>query len=173
MVGGEGVTRVLLVGFMASGKTTIGELLADRLGWDFIDFDHEIEDRTGHTIPELFRIAGEPAFRALEAEVTEDVAELEHVVLSPGGGWVTQPELLEYFGEETLVVWLRISPEEVVRRAVHDLSKRPLLAGPDPIARARFLLEEREPLYQLADAVVDVDGLSAEEVAERIAEMVG
>lgn len=172
MPGQEGVTRILLVGFMASGKSTIGRLVADRLGWGFIDFDGEIERRTGRTIPELFRQRGEAEFRALEAELTEEVAALEHVVLAPGGGWITQPELIEYFGDETLVVWLRVSPEEAVRRARGDLSKRPLLAAPDPVIRARLLLREREPLYRMADVVVDVDGRAPEAVADEIAGLV-
>lgn len=167
----EGVTRILLVGFMASGKTTIGRLVADRLGWGFVDFDAEIEQRTGMPVPDIIRRYGEAEFRALEAELTREVADLEHVVLAPGGGWITQPELLDYFGDETLVVWLRISPEEAVRRARADLSKRPLLVAPDPVARARMLLREREPLYRMADVVIDVDGRDAEEIADEIVGM--
>jgi shikimate kinase len=167
----EGVTRILLVGFMASGKTTIGRLVADRLGWGFVDFDSEIEQRTGTSVPDIIRRYGEPEFRALEAELTREVADLEQVVLAPGGGWITQPELLEYFGEETLVVWLRISPEEAVRRARADLSKRPLLVAPDPVARARLLLREREPLYRMADVAIDVDGRDAEGIADEIVGM--
>ncbi|HEX7117690.1 MAG TPA: shikimate kinase [Longimicrobiales bacterium] len=166
------MTRILLVGFMASGKSTIGRLLADRLGWGFLDFDAEIEQRTGSTVPEIFRRLGEAEFRAFEAELTREVADLDHVVLAPGGGWITRPELLEYFGDETLVVWLRVSPEEAVRRARVDLSKRPLLTAADPIARARMLLREREPLYRMADVVVEVDGRDAHEIAEEIALMV-
>ncbi|HEX6940234.1 MAG TPA: shikimate kinase [Longimicrobiales bacterium] len=168
----DGVTRILVVGFMASGKSTIGRLVADRLGWGFIDFDAEIEQRTGSPVPEIFRQRGETEFRAYEAELTREVADLDHVVLAPGGGWITRPELLDYFGDETLVVWLRVSPEEAVRRARADLSKRPLLMGGDPIARARMLLREREPLYRMADVVVDVDGRSAQEIADEIAGMV-
>jgi len=167
----EGVTRILLVGFMASGKTTIGRLVADRLGWGFVDFDAEIEQRTGTPVPEIIRRFGEPEFRAYEAELTREVAGLEHVVLAPGGGWITNPELLDYFGDETLVVWLCISPEEAVRRARVDLSKRPLLAAPDPVARARMLLREREPLYRMADVAVDVDGRDADEIADEIVGM--
>ncbi|HEX7052122.1 MAG TPA: shikimate kinase [Longimicrobiales bacterium] len=170
----DGVTRLILVGFMAAGKSTVGRRLADLLGWVFIDFDEEIERRTGISIPEIFRLRGEPAFRALEAELTEEVAGIEHAVLAPGGGWITQPELLDAFGPETLVVWLRISPAEAVRRASRTLSHRPLLASaPDPIAAARTLIREREPLYRLADVVVDVDGRDPEELAEEIAELAG
>lgn len=163
------VTRIILVGFMAAGKSTVGAILAERLGWDFIDFDEEIERRTGYTIPEIFRLEGEPAFRALEAELTHEVTRLERVVLAPGGGWITQPGLLDHFGDETLVVWLRITPDEAVRRALRAPTHRPLLAGGAPLERARLLMHEREPLYRLADVVVDVDGKSAGEVADEIA----
>jgi shikimate kinase len=167
------VTRVILIGFMAAGKTTIGELLAAELGWAFIDFDAEIERRTEMTIPEIFELQGEAGFRELEGALTEELATLEEVVLSPGGGWVTQPELLDLFGAETLVVWLRISPEAAVARAMRTTTHRPLLAGaPDPVERARRLIREREPLYQLADLVVDVEGRTAEEIAMEISTFV-
>lgn len=167
------VTRVVLIGFMAAGKTTVGRRLADYLGWAFLDFDEEIERRTGLTIPEIFRLRGEPEFRALEEELTRDAAAIDHAVMAPGGGWITQPELLEYFGPETLVVWLRISPEEALLRANRALTHRPLLAGaPDPLVRARMLIREREPLYRLADVVVDVDGRDADAVARQIASLV-
>lgn len=162
----------MLVGFMAAGKSTIGRRLASLLGWDFVDFDREIERRTGRSIPEIFRHEGAVAFRALEAELTDELAGLEHVVLAPGGGWITQPELLERLGPGTVVVWLRISPEEAVRRARRDAVHRPLLAGPDPLARARALILEREPLYEMADLMVDVDRRSPDQVALDIAELV-
>lgn len=165
------MSRIVLVGFMAAGKSTIGQRLARLLEWDFIDFDHEIERRTGSSIRELFREEGAVGFRVLEAALTDDVADLAGVVLAPGGGWITQPELLERLGPGTVVVWLRISPEEAVHRAQRDALHRPLLAGPDPLARARALIREREPLYGMADFVVDVDGRSPEEVALEIARL--
>ncbi len=163
------VTRIILIGFMAAGKTTIGRILAERLGWTFVDFDEEIERRTELTIPEIFKLHGAAGFRQLERTLTEELADLEEAVLAPGGGWVTQPDLLEYFGPETLVVWLRISPEAAVERAMRTLSHRPLLAdAPDPVERARLLIQEREPLYRLADLAVDVEGREAEDVATEI-----
>jgi shikimate kinase len=165
----EPVTRIILIGFMAAGKTTVGRTLAEWLGWNFIDFDEEIERRTGLTIPEIFELHGPPRFRELERELTMELATLEEVVLSPGGGWVTQPDLLEYFGPETLVVWLRISPEAAVARAMRTLTHRPLLAdAPDPIERARLLIQEREPLYDLADVALDVEGREVEDLAAEI-----
>lgn len=166
------ITRVVLIGFMAAGKTTIGRLLAERLEWEFIDLDEEIERRTGITIPEIFELHGVAEFRRLERALTEELAGLEQFVLAPGGGWVTQPDLLDLFGPETLVVWLRISPEAAVERAMRTITHRPLLAdAPDPVERARLLIREREPLYRLADTCVDVEGRTIEDVTTEILEL--
>lgn len=163
------VARIVLVGFMGSGKSTVGRWLADLLGWEFIDFDEEIERATGRSIPELFREEGEPAFRALEAELTEELSGLDGAVLAPGGGWVTQPELLDVLGPGTYVVWLRISPEAALERVGADRTRRPLLAGPDPLARANRLIRSREPLYRrVADMAVDVDGRDVEDIVREI-----
>lgn len=168
------MTRIILIGFMAAGKSTVGRILAERLDWEFVDLDDLIEERTELSIPEIFELHGALAFRELERELTAELAEMEEVVLAPGGGWVTQPDLLDYFGPETLVVWLKISPEEAVRRAMRTITHRPLLAdAPDPIERARLLIEEREELYQMADLTVDVEGYDAGEVADEILEFAG
>jgi shikimate kinase len=165
----DAVERIVLVGFMAAGKTTVGRRLAARLGWGFVDFDEVIEARTGLTVPEIFRTQGEAAFRALEAQLTDEFGCAPGLVLAPGGGWITRPRLLDALGPGSLVVWLRVSAEEAVRRALADDVHRPLLAGPDPLGKARLLLDEREPLYYLADAVVDVDGHGVDDVVGQIA----
>ncbi len=165
----EPVERVVLVGFMAAGKTSVGRRLAQALGWDFVDFDDVIEARTGASIPEIFRTQGEAAFRAMEARLTDEFARARRVVLAPGGGWVTQPDLMDRLGPGTLIVWLRISPEEAVRRALADSVHRPLLAGADPLARARLLLQEREEFYYLADTAIETDGRGIDDVAREIA----
>ncbi len=165
----EPVERVVLVGFMAAGKTSVGRRLAQALGWDFVDFDDVIEARTGASIPEIFRTQGEAAFRAMEARLTDEFSRARRVVLAPGGGWVTQPDLMDRLGPGTLIVWLRISPEEAVRRALADSVHRPLLAGADPLGKARLLLDEREEFYYLADTAVDTDGRAIDEVVREIA----
>ena len=159
------VRRVVLVGFMAAGKTSVAAELARRLGWEPLDLDREIEAREGRTVPELFRVHGEGHFRALEAALTAEVAARERVVLAPGGGWITNPALLEALGPGTLSVWLRVSPEEALRRAAPTRGTRPLLDVPDPLAKIRALLAEREPLYARAQLHVDTDGRDAAEVA--------
>lgn len=164
---GDPLRRVVLVGFMGSGKSTVGAELARRLGWEHLDLDREIEAREGRTIPDLFRVYGEGRFRALEAAATEEAAGRARVVLSPGGGWITNPVLLERLGPGTLSVWLRVSPEAVLAR-VGRSGDRPLLDVPDPARVVERLLAEREPLYQRADLRVDTDGLAVEEVVDRV-----
>lgn len=162
------IRRVLLIGFMASGKTTVGRLLAERLGWRFYDVDEEIVRRSGQTVPEIFREHGETVFRALEARLAAEIRSADNAVIAPGGGWVTTPGALDGLPEGTFVVWLRVSAEEAVRR-VGGGGDRPLLAGPDPLDRARTLLAERESLYRRADLVLDVDDRTVAGIVEEIA----
>lgn len=163
-----GIERVVLVGFMCSGKSTVAAELARRLGWDHLDLDRVVEAREGRTIPEIFREDGEARFRLLEAEATAEVAGRSGVVLAPGGGWATNPALLERLGPGTLSVWLRVSPESVLLRAGPVREGRPLLDVPDPLAAVRRLLAEREPFYRLADLAVSTDALEPASVASLI-----
>lgn len=158
----------MLVGFMASGKSSVAAELARRLGWEHLDLDREIEAREGRTIPELFRVYGEGWFRALEARVTAEVAGRRRVVLSPGGGWITNPELLERLGPGTLSVWLRVSPEEVLARVGPAPRDRPLLDVPEPLAAVRRLMAERERFYRLAEISVSTDGVDTASIASSI-----
>jgi shikimate kinase len=162
------VRRIVLVGFMCSGKSTVGPALAARLGWEHLDLDREVERRDGRPVPRIFAEEGEPRFRALEAEATAALAGRERVVLSPGGGWITNPALLEALGAGTLSVWLRVSPGEVLARSVSSPGERPLLRGPDPLETVRALLAAREPFYRRADLAVETDGRAPEQVAGQI-----
>lgn len=165
--GGGSVRRILLIGFMAAGKTTVGRLLAERLGWRFVDVDEEIVRRSGQTVPDIFREHGEAVFRALESRLAAEVRTLEQAVIAPGGGWVTTAGALDELPEGTFVVWLRVSAEEAVRRAGGG-ADRPLLAGADPLDRARALLAERESLYRRADLVVDVDDRTPADITDEV-----
>lgn len=152
----------------------MGRLVAERLGWDFIDFDEAIERRTGKRIVDIFSDQGEGFFRGLEAETTHEVADLRHVVLAPGGGWVTQSDLVDLLRPASHIVWLRVGPETVLERHAEEKGVgRPLLAVDDPLATVRSMLSKREPLYQQADAVVDTDAREAEEVAVQVLESLG
>jgi shikimate kinase len=166
--------RIVLVGFMAAGKTTVGRMLADRLGWAFVDFDDEIRARTGSEAGAIIRTRGEAAFRALEAEVTGDLGERDRVVIAPGGGWVTQPWLADRLGPGSARVWLRVSPAEAVRRAEVEGRDRPLLGPPEGrVERAADLARSREPLYSAAELTVAVDGKDPAAVTEEIIRRLG
>jgi shikimate kinase len=153
---------------MASGKSAVGAALAERLGWSHVDLDREIEAAEGRRVADIFAAEGEPAFRALEAAATARVAARTEVVLSPGGGWITRPALLDSLGPDTLSVWLRVSVDEAVRRASASPGERPLLAGPDPAGAVRWLLSEREPLYSRAELHLMTDGRSVPALADDI-----
>jgi shikimate kinase len=152
------IRRVVLLGFMAAGKTAVGAELARRLGWRHVDLDAWIEAREGRSVAQIFAADGEGRFRELEAAATRDVGCMRGVVLSPGGGWITRPGSLDALGPGTLSVWLRVSAEEAVRRAGQSPGERPLLAGADPLGAARRLLEARAPLYARAALHVDTEG---------------
>jgi shikimate kinase len=163
---------VVLVGFMGAGKTTVGQRLAERLGWRFFDIDDEIVRREGMSIGDIFRTRGEPAFRALERQLTDAVCCEAKAVIAPGGGWILTHGALRRLPAGTVTVWLRVSPEEAVRRLGRDSIERPLLAGSDPLERAREILAAREPFYRGARHVIDVDGREPQDITEEIALLV-
>ena len=166
-------TCVVLVGISGAGKSTVGPLLAKRLGWRFIDFDEEIVRTAGRSIAEIFRTDGEAAFRALERRLTRELSSVADTVVAPGGGWITDSDALAGLPRSARVIWLRVSPEEAVRRLQQSPVERPLLAGPDPAARAREILLRREPLYQQAHHTIDVDARAPEAIVREIVALIG
>jgi len=162
------VDRLILVGMMGAGKTTVGRLLADRLGWRFFDSDAQIMEDTGHTVPELFAERGEAAFRAEEERVlTDALSGDEPVVVSAAGGVVLSPTNRALLTRSGTVVWLRADPGVLAGR-VGDGAGRPLLDD-DPASALTALYEVRRPLYDsVASLAVDVDSLTPDEVVERI-----
>jgi shikimate kinase len=165
------VQRCVLVGLPGSGKTVTGSLLARALGWTFYDIDAEITRRTGLSVAQLFQTHGEVAFRAMEVRLTAELSSLADTVLAPGGGWAAQPGALDGLPPGTAIVWLRVSPEEAIRRLRGSpLRERPLLAGPDPLATMRSLLHQRSEYYERADLIVAVDDRGAEEISLTISE---
>lgn len=159
--------RIVLVGFMAAGKSTVGVLLAARLGRSFMDLDAEVERRAGRPVEEIFRQEGEDEFRRLEAEATRDLDDRSPVVVAAGGGWMARPELRERW-PEAVRVWLRVSPEEALRRIGDDVESRPMLDPSSPARSVRAILESRRRDYARAELHVDTDDRSPEEVAEAI-----
>jgi shikimate kinase len=159
---------VLLIGFMGSGKTRVGHVLAERLGWRFRDFDQEINARMGLPIPEIFRQHGEGRFREVEEQVGKELLEETGCVLATGGGWPAALGRMDTLPKGTLTVWLQVTPEEAVRRARREGPTRPLLGGNDPVRQARELLEVRQRHYAKATVCLDTMVKVPEELAEEI-----
>lgn len=165
--------RILLIGMMGAGKTTVGRALGQRFGWPYLDSDEEVRRRTGRTVPQLFAEQGEAAFRAEEAAALAEACTSAHpVVVSVAGGAVLDPSNRELLARSGTVVWLRASLSTLSQR-VGDGRTRPLLGG-DPAAALARLYPERARLYaELAAVVIDVDDAPTERVVERVARAVG
>ena len=160
----------MLVGLPGVGKTTIGRAVAKALGRPFLDFDAEIERREGITLRDLFRDRGEDQFRALEFDLTSELSAAQGMVLSPGGGWITQPAAVELLRKAGRIIYLRASPEAVARR-LRRVETRPLLAGRDPVVALSELYAKRRALYEEADAVLDTERLSRQELIAGVVEL--
>lgn len=163
--------RPLLVsGFMATGKSTVGRLVAERRGAEFIDLDEAIEERAGISIPKIFEARGEAEFRTLEASVLRDVLQKpgKPRVIALGGGALVDRDLRLRALGQAIVVTLTAPPDEIIRRAQSqegDRSIRPLLQGSEPRTRVEKLLSERQPAYLEAHAQVRTEGRPVEDVA--------
>jgi shikimate kinase len=160
----ERAGRVVLVGFMGSGKSSVGRLLARRLGYEFRDLDTWIEEQTGRKITEIFSADGEAVFRELEREAARKAQGLSHHVVAAGGGAFVRPDTRALLQEGAITVWLRCGLETILARVRPD-GARPL-AGNRAIMAA--LLAEREPSYRMAEVVVDASSGTPREVADRI-----
>ncbi len=155
--------RISLVGFMCSGKTTIGKMLAKKLGWDFIDVDNEVERVEGMSIPYIFQLKGETYFRKKEKEVLLDFLNREKIIISTGGGLGADPEIMNLLKKKSLTVWLKISYESFKKRCGKD-DNRPLLKREEK--EIKNLFRKREETYKQAHLVVDEN--SPEEIVRLI-----
>ena len=166
-----------LVGYRATGKTTLARLLAERLGWDWIDADVEIEHRAGKSIARIFAEDGEPAFRDMEAQVIADLCRRDRLVLAAGGGAPLRPESRRAMREAGKVVWLTARPETILARMATDattVARRPNLTDRTPLEEIVELLKARETVYrELADWAVDTEGRTPTELAADIIERLG
>lgn len=160
--------NVVIFGFMGVGKTTVGRLLAPRLGYRFVDSDTEAEREAGMRVEEVFARMGEPAFRELERGVIRRLSMGDGQVIALGGGAVLNPANVEALRRTGRMILLTASPEEISLRTRGD-SSRPLLAGGDKLARIRGLLDERRERYiAAADMVVDTNGVPPIRVTDAI-----
>jgi shikimate kinase len=149
--------NIYLVGFMGTGKTTIGRVLAQKLGFQLFDSDHEIERQKARTIPQIFAEEGEAAFRQLEREFIENGHPGRRSVVACGGGLVVQPGMLERLSSKGVVVCLHASLETVLKRTQGNRN-RPLLDVEDPMERIRVLYTAREHIYRKAGTLILTDG---------------
>jgi shikimate kinase len=159
--------NITLVGFMGTGKTTVGRILARKLGYRFIDVDDEIEREQGVTISHIFSEMGEPYFRQLERGLIKTLSLKEGLIISAGGGAVVDESNIEAMKQGGALVCLTATPDEIMKR-VGNSSNRPLLQVPDPMAKIMELLSKREPFYLKADIIVDTTMKTPEEVAGEV-----
>ncbi len=171
--------HIMLVGMMGAGKSTVGVLLAERLGRTFVDVDDLVEVSAGRSVPEIFTTDGEDAFRSLERVALADAcASPEPMVIATGGGAMSDPENRRVATASALVVWLQADPGALAARiagtSVGASAPRPLLATGDPVTTLERLSVLRADAYAaVADVVVATDDHSAEQVVELVADLVG
>ena len=159
--------NLYLVGFMGTGKTTVGRAVAQRLGFQLMDSDHEIERQQGRTIPEIFAASGEPAFRAMEREFILHGHPASRTLIACGGGLVVQPGLLELLQARGVVVCLHASVETILARTMRQRN-RPLLEVENPEDRIRTLFAAREPVYKRSGTVILTDARPLPEIAAHV-----
>ncbi|HJQ68138.1 MAG TPA: shikimate kinase [Blastocatellia bacterium] len=161
---GEPDAPIFLIGFMGAGKTTVGRILADRLGFDFIDLDEVIEANAAKSVRAIFAELGEGEFRRLEREALQQIRGMKGAVIALGGGVYISEDNRAIIDQTGEAVWLDCPLETCLGRVERDGS-RPLLAG---AAEMKALLDRRRPFYALADHVVSTGECSAEEAAQRV-----
>lgn len=161
--------NIVLIGFMGTGKSTVGKILAKKMSRALVDIDHRIEEREKRKISEIFEKEGEEYFRRLEKEMIRDTASHSGQVITTGGGAVLDAENFAALKSSGFLVALTASPETIYQR-VKDTRHRPLLKSPDLMAEIRRLLEIRMPVYKKADLCFTSDGKSGAQVAEQILE---
>jgi len=161
-----------LIGYRATGKTTLARLLAERLGWPWIDSDVQVEHRAGKAIARIFAEDGEPAFRDLEAAVIADLCRQGPLVLAAGGGAPLRPESRRAMRAAGHVVWLTARPETIHARMAADAttaSRRPSLTDRSALDEIVLLLSRREPIYrETAHLEIDTENKTPEQLAEEI-----
>lgn len=162
--------NIVLIGFMGSGKTTVGQLVAEKLAWPFVDTDALVAEEAGLSIPDIFAAEGEAGFRARESAALAQLAEGGPRVISTGGGIVTQPRNAGLLRALGFVVWLSAGEKEIYDRVSRNRN-RPLLHTPDPRRTIHELLTARKPLYEsFAHLTIETADLEPEEIAYGICE---
>ena len=151
--------RIILIGYMGSGKTTVGKALSKQTGMMFYDLDWYIESRMRCPVPQLFKERGEEAFRKIEYNMLHEVAEFEDVIISCGGGTPCFFDNIDYMNQQGDVVWLKATPEVLYKHLLMGRGDRPLLKGKSPEELITYITEQltvREPFYRKAKHTLDV-----------------
>lgn len=161
--------NIILIGFMGTGKSTIGRRLAKRLGYRFVDTDFTIEEITGLTVEQIFAKHGVKRFRGEEALLVSKLAPQERLVIATGGGLVLDPQNVEKFRANGILICLQAAPETICKR-VKNKRTRPLLAKGDLREKVNRLLEERKQAYAMADFAVNTDHHEPEAIVNIIME---
>ena len=161
------IQNIALIGFIGTGKSSVSQLLAATMHFSFLDTDHAIETRAGKSINDIFAQDGEPAFREWERIVVQELTQRKATILSTGGGLGANEANLTSLKTHSLVVCLWSAPEKIWERVRHQ-THRPLLHGPDPLAKIRNLLAARAPFYRQADVLVNTDLRSVREVVQQV-----
>jgi shikimate kinase len=165
--------RLVLVGLMGAGKSTVGRRLARDAGLPFVDLDEEIAALAGRSIPAVFEFEGEPAFRRFEVQATAALgADAGNLIVAAGGGWMANSAARAAL-PDAVTVWLRVSPAEAARRVSDGVSFRPLLTGSSAADRLEAILVERLPAYGEATYTVDTEGRTPAEVTSVVAARAG
>ncbi len=164
------IVNIILIGFMGTGKTSVGMRLAEMLGMRFIDTDDLIEEKSEMSIPRIFSEMGEEHFRDLESKAVEEVSGLSRYVVATGGGAVIREQNVHNLRSSGLLFCLDATPEVILQRT-SQYAHRPLLQVEDPISRIRNMLQFRAPFYSKADYRIDTSQLTVDQVADRIAIM--
>jgi shikimate kinase len=164
-------TSVALIGFMGTGKTAVGRLLAQKLGKRFVELDALIEKKAGMPIPEIFRRYGEVRFRELEIEAVNEISPRKNIVIACGGGVVLNTINIERLRKESVIICLTASPSVILKRTALDRDGRPLLNVADRAQEVKKLLELRRPFYaRAADITVNTSRLNIEGVVVKVLE---
>ncbi len=164
--------NIVLIGFMASGKSTLGRVLQKELGWPLISTDEYIEEKEGRKITQIFKDSGEGRFRALEHQAIEDITKSDKpVIIDCGGGVVLNPDNIAILKRTGTLIYLSCRPE-VIDERIHLQPTRPLLDVPDPRAKIEALLNERTSLYNQADLTFDTSDGDMVRVAREVLQKV-
>jgi shikimate kinase len=160
--------NIVLTGFMCTGKTSVGKLLAEKLGYQFVDTDDLIELRVGMKISDIFAVYGEPYFRDVETEVVKEVAKKDKFVISTGGGVVLRKVNMDELRKNGIIINLTAKPETIYNRLKNQPGVRPLLNKPNPMNEIIKLLSQREEYYKNCDLRIETNNFTVEQIVQQI-----